>query len=390
MQDQIREWIALAELPGVGSAALLRLMGQCPLDSNTADVSLSEMCAESIKQEPQSLLSLSRDQLKSFNLSAKTIHHICAFQAGHWPDPDYLQSISDWLQQPANHLLTYVDDSYPALLKEIPDPPLLLYVSGDPEVLHLPQLAIVGSRSASRSGISLSGAFARDLAAAGITVTSGLARGIDGAAHAAAVALSKPTVAVLGSGLMNIYPRQHQALAAEIIEQGGALVSEYPLEMPPLAHNFPRRNRIISGLSAGVLVVEAARRSGSLITARLALEQGREVFALPGALNNPQSHGCHDLIREGATLIETSAQIIEPLASLLGSYCYDEKRTEAESIKLSDNEAKLLDQMGYQLVTLEQLVGVTGMPASALLPQLVAMELAGYIENTPDGYQRLI
>ncbi|WP_372599344.1 DNA-processing protein DprA, partial [Amphritea sp.] len=196
--------------------------------------------------------------------------------------------------------------------------------------------------------------------------------------------------AVLGSGLMNVYPRQHQSLADDIISLGGALVSEYPLRMAPLPHNFPRRNRIISGLSAGVLVVEAARRSGSLITARLALEQGREVFALPGALNNPQSHGCHDLIREGATLIETSAQIIDPLASLLGSYCYDEKREAADSVKLTDAEAALLDQISYQLVTLEQLIGITGLDAPALLSQLVAMELSGYIANTPDGYQRLI
>ncbi|MDO6562350.1 DNA-processing protein DprA [Amphritea sp. 1_MG-2023] len=375
MQDHVREWIALAELPGIGAGVLLRLIQQCQLNAAVGYRSLFEV---------------SDDQLRSFNLPAKTFHHIKAFQAGTWPDADYLQIIERWLEQPLNHLISLTDEDYPGLLKEIPDAPVLLYVSGDPSVLHLPQLAIVGSRSASRNGISLSGAFARDLTAAGMTITSGLARGIDGAAHRAAVSLSKPTVAVLGSGLMTIYPRQHQSLAAEIIAHGGALVSEYPLEMPPLAYNFPRRNRIISGLSAGVLVIEAARRSGSLITARMALEQGREVFALPGALNNPQSHGCHDLIREGATLIETSAQIIEPLASLLGSYCYHEQRIEPECIKLTDSEAQLLNQMGYQLVTLEQLIELTGMPAAALLPQLVAMELTGYIENTLDGYQRLI
>lgn len=375
MQDYFREWIALAELPGIGAGVLLRLMQHCQQDAET---------------QYSRLLYLPREQLQSLNLKVKTIDQINAFQAGRWPESEYLQQVDDWLQYPSNHLIAYACADYPRLLKEIADPPLLLYVSGDPEVLHLPQLAMVGSRSASRNGLSLSGAFAADLTKAGMIITSGLARGIDGAAHRAAVELSKPTIAVLGSGLMNIYPRQHRSLAAEIIAQGGALVSEYPLAMPPLAHNFPRRNRIISGLSAGVLVIEAARRSGSLITARLALEQGREVFALPGALNNPQSHGCHDLIREGATLVETSAHIIEPLASLLGSYCYEEQRVEAESIKLSDTEAELLAQMGYQLVTLEQLIGITGVSASALLPQLVGMELAGYIENTPDGYQRLI
>lgn len=375
MQECFRESIALAELPGVGVGVLHRLLQQHLPECEAAG---------------RSLLYWPHEQLISFKIPAKTRQYIKAFQAGDWPDPDYLQGIDRWLQEPENHLVRYRCNSYPPLLNEIADPPLLLYVSGDPAVLHLPQLAIVGSRSASRNGIALSGAFARDLTSSGITITSGLARGIDGAAHQAAVDLAKPTVAVLGSGLSRIYPRQHQALAMAIVKQGGVLVSEYPLEMPPLAHNFPRRNRIISGLSAGVLVIEAARRSGSLITARLALEQGRDVFALPGALNNPQSHGCHDLIREGATLIETSAQIIEPLASLLGSYCYAETRPEAESIKLSDAEAKLLDQMGYQLVSLEQLIGITGMTAAALLPQLVAMELVGYIENTADGYQRLI
>ncbi|MBN1005962.1 DNA-processing protein DprA [Amphritea pacifica] len=371
MENYFREWIALSELPGMGPGVLLRLAAQNGF-------------------EPVALLGLGAPQLEALSLPAQTIRHIHAFQAGQWPDNDYLETVLHWLQSPSNHLISFTSDLYPSLLKQISDPPLLLYISGDPDLLHMPQLAIVGSRSASRSGVSLSRSFASDLTRAGITITSGLARGVDGAAHMAAVALSKPTVAVLGSGLLNIYPRQHQRLADDIVRQGGALVSEYPLRMAPLPHNFPRRNRIISGLSAGVLVVEAARRSGSLITARLALEQGREVFALPGALNNPQSHGCHDLIREGATLIETSAQIVEPLASLLGSYCHDEKRAMPESIKLTDVEARLLEQIGYELVTLEQLIGITGLDAAELLPQLVAMELSGYIENTPDGYQRLI
>lgn len=375
MHEHLREWIALSELPGIGPGGLLRLM---------------QPDASGDLTDQTSLLQLSHHQLQSLNLPVQTIHHIGAYQRREWPDSAYLQEIDRWLQQPYNHLVTFTCDRYPPLLKQISDPPLLLYISGDPDLLHLPQLAIVGSRSASRNGVALSRSFASDLTASGITITSGLARGVDGAAHMAAVALSKPTVAVLGSGLMNVYPRQHQSLADDIISLGGALVSEYPLRMAPLPHNFPRRNRIISGLSAGVLVVEAARRSGSLITARLALEQGREVFALPGALNNPQSHGCHDLIREGATLIETSAQIIDPLASLLGSYCYDEKREAADSVKLTDAEAALLDQISYQLVTLEQLIGITGLDAPALLSQLVAMELSGYIANTPDGYQRLI
>ena len=371
MLHHLREWIALSELPGIGPGLLLQLV-------------------QRTQSVPVELLNLSGYSLKALKLRPDTTRHIHAYQQGKWPDSEYLSGIETWLAQPGNHLISYACPDYPQLLKTIPDPPLLLYVSGDPGALHMPQLAIVGSRSASRNGVELSKSFASALTSAGMTITSGLARGVDGAAHRAAVELSRPTIAVLGSGLKKIYPRQHQKLADAIIEQGGALVSEYPLSMPPLAYNFPRRNRIISGLSAGVLVIEAAKRSGSLITARLALEQGREVFALPGALNNPQSHGCHDLIREGAILVETSAQIIEPLASLLGSYHYEERQADAESVRLTESETLLLDQIGYQLVTLEQLIGLTGQPASVLLPQLVGMELSGYIENTPDGYQRLI
>ena len=301
-----------------------------------------------------------------------------------------LERVAEWLGQTDQHILTLGCDDYPPLLKEISDPPLLLYIKGDVTALHLPQIAIIGSRSASRNGMQVGNDFARSLSQAGIVVTSGLARGIDGVAHSASVELGKPTVAVLGSGLSNIYPKQHIQLAQSIVDCDGALVSEYPLSMAPLPHNFPRRNRIISGLSAGVLVVEATQRSGSLITARLALEQGREVFALPGALNNPQSHGCHALIREGAQLVETTAHIVEALGAMLAGYEVEELRPEPESSRFSVDEAWLLEQMGYEVCSLEHLVERVGRSAGELMALLVAMELKGFITQQPEGYLRCV
>lgn len=218
-----------------------------------------------------------------------------------------------WLELPGQQLLMWDDPSYPALLAELPDAPPLLFVAGDCGILERPQLAMVGSRRASKPGLDTARAFARSLAAGGFVITSGLALGIDGAAHQGALDMGGRTVAVLGTGLERLYPRQHQRLAAAIIEQGGALVTELPLDCPPQANNFPRRNRIISGLSLGVLVVEASPSSGSLITARLAAEQGREVYAIPGSIHHPGARGCHQLIREGAVLVESVEHILEAL-----------------------------------------------------------------------------
>lgn len=218
-----------------------------------------------------------------------------------------------WLEQAAHHLLCFDDPRYPALLGELSDAPPLLFVAGDPALLERPQLAVVGSRRASRPGLDTALAFSRSLAAGGFVVTSGLALGIDGAAHQGALEAPGGTVAVLGTGLERIYPARHSALALRIVAEGGALVSELPLLTTPHASNFPRRNRIISGLSLGVLVVEASPSSGSLITARLAAEQGREVFAIPGSIHHPGSRGCHQLIREGAQLVECIEDILEAL-----------------------------------------------------------------------------
>ena len=218
-----------------------------------------------------------------------------------------------WLERPDQHLLMWDHPDYPALLAQIPDPPPLLFVAGDPRILEKPQLAMVGSRRASRPGMDTAAAFSRSLAGAGFVITSGLALGIDAAAHQAAVDVGGQTVGVLGTGLENFYPQRNRRLADAMIASGSAVLSEFPLDVGPMPSNFPRRNRIISGLSLGVLVVEASVASGSLITARLAAEQGREVYAIPGSIHHPGARGCHQLIRDGAVLVETIEHILEAL-----------------------------------------------------------------------------
>lgn len=270
--------------------------------------------------------------------------------------------------------------SYPLLLREIHRPPPLLYVRGDITLLSLPQLAIVGSRRASSGGLATARAFAAELAAAGFAITSGLALGIDAAAHRGALERGQ-TVAVLGAGVDVAYPRQHAVLGEQILAAGGALVSEFPLGFAPRRENFPQRNRIISGLSLGVLVVEAAIKSGSLITARLAMEQGREVFAMPGSVHNPQAKGCHQLIREGATLTETVADIVAQLGGLL-AYKAEEASRAALPVALSDEESLVLDAMGFEPTDIDSLMVATGMGIAGLTAALVSLELQGLVENS--------
>ncbi|MEL4168196.1 DNA-processing protein DprA [Pseudomonas sp. ZS001] len=218
-----------------------------------------------------------------------------------------------WLERAGQHLLMWDQPEYPAMLAQISDAPPLLFAADDPGILEKPQLAMVGSRRASRPGMDTAAAFSRSLASAGFVITSGLALGIDAAAHQAALDVGGQTVGVLGTGLENFYPQRNRRLADAMIAQGSAVLSEFPLDAPPHAGNFPRRNRIISGLSLGVLVVEASVASGSLITARLAAEQGREVYAIPGSIHHPGARGCHQLIRDGAALVETVEHILEAL-----------------------------------------------------------------------------
>ena len=277
-----------------------------------------------------------------------------------------------WLEQPNHQLLMWDMPNYPALLAEIDDAPPLLFVAGAADILDAPQLAMVGSRHASRPGLDTAQAFARSLAQAGFGITSGLALGIDGAAHQGALDVAGKTVAVLGTGLRRIYPARHQRLAASIIEQGGALVSELPLDCPPQAGNFPRRNRIISGLSLGVLVVEASPSSGSLITARLAAEQGREVYAIPGSIHHPGARGCHQLIRDGATLVESVEDILQALRGW--------QRSAPVAAPVAARHP-LLDLLHAAPQTSEALALGSGWPLPRVLAALTELELDGLVAN---------
>jgi DNA processing protein len=285
-----------------------------------------------------------------------------------------------WLERPGQHLLMWDDPTYPALLAEIADAPPLLFVAGDPGILERPQLGMVGSRRASKPGLDTATAFARSLAGAGFVITSGLALGIDGAAHQGALDVGGQTIGVLGTGIENFYPQRHRQLAATMSAQGSAVVSEFPLDAGPQASNFPRRNRIISGLSLGVLVVEASVASGSLITARLAAEQGREVYAIPGSIHHPGARGCHQLIRDGAVLVETIEHILE---ALRGWQNVASPATSSVAPVLATTAAShpLLDLLHAAPHTSEGLALSSGWPLPKVLAALTELELEGRISS---------
>lgn len=279
-----------------------------------------------------------------------------------------------WLESPHRHILMRGDPEYPALLNEVVDAPPVLYLEGELKLLERPQIALVGSRHASHQGLSNAKAFAKELAAAGFVVTSGLALGIDGAAHQGALDVQGHTLAVLGTGLERLYPQRHQSLARQIVEQGGALLSELPLQTPPQASNFPRRNRLISGLSLGVLVVEASLASGSLITARLAAEQGREVFAIPGSIHHTGAKGCHQLIREGACLVESVADILD---ALRGWQCTTAPLVESSGPAMAHHP--LLSPLLVSPLTAEALTQIVQQPLPQILAALTELELEGRV-----------
>ena len=291
----------------------------------------------------------------------------------------------DWARNDLNHLICIGDSAYPELLRQIPDPPMLLYASGNPQLLCEPQIAIVGSRHCTPAGAQNAQDFAAQCAAAGLTVTSGLAFGIDAAAHCGALEVGGNTIAVTGTGLDRVYPHRHRKLAASIVENG-LLVSEFPLGSEARRAHFPQRNRVISGLAIATLVVEAAQRSGSLITARLAAEQGREVFAVPGSIHNPQTRGCHQLLRDGATLVETSADIAGELGSLYDFAWRQQSRAAAEPCpSLDDAHRNLLDSIGYDPVHCDILVQRSGLTIEQLSSMLVTLELNDLIQSAPGG-----
>ncbi|MBP7625872.1 MAG: DNA-processing protein DprA [Zoogloea sp.] len=292
----------------------------------------------------------------------------------------------EWLSQPGNRLLTLGDEAYPAALLEIPDPPVALYVKGDAALLSRPSLAVVGARNATPQGEANAESFSRALSEAGLCIVSGLALGIDAAAHRGGLAGPGSTVAVIGTGADRIYPARNAALARQIAE-AGVIVSEFPLGIGPLAHNFPRRNRLIAGLAQGVLVVEAALKSGSLITARLATDCGREVFAIPGSIHSPVARGCHQLIRDGAKLVETAVDILDELR-----LAPREAAPQLDLAPVDDegDEAQVIRAMGHDPVDMDALVQRTNLTAEALYAILLALELDGRVSRLPGGrLQRL-
>ena len=298
------------------------------------------------------------------------------------PSPETQQLLKDCTSTGLS-IVTTNDENFPNLLAAIPDPPLLLFVAGNLEVLSNDSLAIVGGRGASGAGQRFAMKIATELSNAGLTIVSGLALGIDTAAHEGALMGSSPTIAVLGGGHRRIYPERNKGLARRICDQGGAVISEYPPHWRPTRYSFPERNRIVSGLALGALVIEARERSGSLITASYALEQGREVMAVPGPVDSRLSRGAHTLIREGAALVERSEDVLTALGIDPA-----QPSTELPAIKLDPREQQVLDALDYNETSIDTIVGRTGLKVEEILQTLLALELSGFVEAHSRGYIR--
>ena len=308
------------------------------------------------------------------------------------PDNDRIARAEEWLAGDAHHIVAWGEDDYPDMLARMAGSPLLLYVNGDVESLHLPSLAIVGSRNPTAGGARNALEFSRHLAARGFAITSGLAQGIDAAAHRGALDANGRTIAFLGHGIDRVYPAANHELA-HAISAHGALVSEYPFGAHPERWHFPERNRLISGISLGTLVVEAARRSGSLITARLAAEQGREVFALPGSIHSPLSRGCHALIRQGAKLVETADDIVAELAPLAGHLRQSMDMAQpapAPAATADDDYAELRNALSHDPVTINELESRSGLTIDQLSSMLLILELHGEVESLSGGRYALM
>ncbi|MDP2227943.1 MAG: DNA-processing protein DprA [Moraxellaceae bacterium] len=352
---------------------------------------------------PAAILSATPAEWRAAGASPGQAQRLARWQDG--SDPELVRELDegvaadmDWCSGPNQRLLTLPDADYPPLLREIADPPPLLFLCGNPELLALPQVGIVGSRHPSHGGRQDAGVLAAELVQAGLVVTSGMARGIDGAAHAGALRAGGRTVAVLGCGADTAYPREHGALYRQIIDSGSLVVSEFLPGSRPLAAHFPRRNRVISGLSFGLLVVEATPDSGSLITARLASEQGRTVWALPGSRHHPQAQGCLLLIREGATLVTETAHILADLPAMVGFMRAQlELPTDVTAAlpptparpPLSKEARALLLALGQECRHADWLIGATGLPPAHVLQLLSRLELEGCVVAVPGGYERL-
>lgn len=329
------------------------------------------------------LAALARNRADALNLGADTRQHLASQS-----EPAAVERALRWLERPNHQLITCEDARFPPDLATLSNAPVALFCAGDVDLLRRPQLAIVGSRNPTPAGARHARLFARDLAARGLCITSGLALGVDAAAHQGALDADGMTIAVTGTGPDTIYPRRNSALAARIAEHG-LLITEYPPGTGAQKENFPRRNRIIAGLALGTFVVEAAQRSGSLITARLAADAGREVFALPGSVDNPMARGCHQLIREGAKLVETAADILEELSIMVDNpHPETEAQRPVDAVHDEDYQL-LLTHLDNAPRSIDALAQATGLSVSALSSMLLILELQGAVAIAPGGgYQR--
>ena len=357
IDPDLRAWIELSLVPGLGPAALHALLRSFG--------------------EPAAILHAAPRHLEQA-VPPAIVHAILSEDRR-----EAVQRTCDWLAVQPNTLIALDDPAYPAQLLQIPDPPCVLYATGDPQLLSRPAVAIVGSRSATPQGRRNAREFARALSEAGLTIVSGLALGIDAAAHEGGLQGPGSTIAVMGTGPETIYPAGNRELAKSIAEHG-VLITEFAMGMPPLRANFPRRNRLIAGLARGVLVVEAALASGSLITARMAADQGRDVFAIPGSIHSPVARGCHALIRQGAKLVETAQDVLDELglrqALPLQSASHD----------ISHDNGELLLHMGHDACDIGTLAQRSGLTAETVSAMLLQLELEGRIGSLPDGlFQRM-
>ncbi len=353
--EDISNWLALIRCPGSGSLRVRQALEY----SGSA----------------QALLSLPVSELKQFNLSKPTLDYL------NRPAWAAIQADLEWLEHDNHYLITQNDKRYPQLLKEIPDPPIALFVAGNPDVLDMPQIAIIGSRNPSPSGKSTARAFAKALAEPGLAITSGLAMGIDEMGHRGALDVDGITIAVTATGLDQVYPATHLALA-EAITHKGALISEFPVNTPPKRFHFPKRNRIIAGISLGTLVVEAASQSGSLITARLATEYDREIFAIPGSIHNPLARGSNALIKQGAKLVETAFDIAEEFSNYTNQFSMP---SQSSDCNLTDEQNKLLKLIDYSPTTIDMLVERSGLRAESITSTLLILELNGMVISSNGG-----
>lgn len=358
--DLLQSWLALIRAPGIGPATAARLLD--------------------FFHSAETVIAAGPRGWRSAGLEGD-LHAGLAK-----PDEALIAQDLEWLAVSGRRLITCQDDAYPSLLREISGAPVALFCQGDIDLMSLPQLAIVGARSATPQGLENARAFAAELARRGLVITSGLALGIDGAAHKGALEADGLTIAVCATGLDRVYPASHKKLAHQIADKG-LLISEFPPGTAGRAENFPRRNRLISGLSLGVLVVEAAHESGSLITARLASEQGREVFAIPGSIHNPMARGCHRLIRQGAKLVESVDDILEEIAP----HIVARKATSNTPAPAHDPaHEKILSALGDDVLSFDALLQNSGMALDELSHALLALELSGRLATTVGGgYQRL-